>query len=155
MSAIGVDGYSLNDMAWKDRRRHVDIMGYCYPTWVSDYTYRGWEQRTRIVSAFPSATAGTTVLAERSLQGFVGPGAAPSWGVVTGRLVPDTAAPVPGRRASIVLADGTRHEAAVEVRLLSDDRTREIAVALPDDAVAAMEVTVDGQRFVVPADALR
>jgi hypothetical protein len=79
----------------------------------------------------------------------VGPGEAPSLGVVTGDLVP-AAAPAPGRQALLKLADGRQIMAPVSVQLLSDDVTREIAVSVPDgEEVLSAEVEVDGQRWTV------
>jgi hypothetical protein len=147
--ALGVNGWSLSDRAWKNARQLFDIMGYCNGTWVSDYTFRGFEARVRAVSAMVTTQA--LVARTRTLQGFLGPQAtAPAWALVEGPLV--TAATA-GARAAITSTDGRRREAPVEVRLLSDDASRELAVDLPppEGAIAAVEVTVDGRRFIVRA----
>ena len=153
MGALGVDGISLSEGVFYTRRGRFDIMGYCSPTWISDYTWRGLEQRVRAVSAF-SPPAGLA-LAERSLQGFLTPGEAPVWSVALGNLTADAAPPSPTRRARLTLADGRQIDAPVSVQRMSDDRTRELAVNLPADAtVTSVQVDVDGARFDVPATVL-
>jgi hypothetical protein len=150
MGALGVDGISLSEGVFYPRARRFDIMGYCSPTWISDYTWRGFEQRVRAVSAYSQTPVGMA-LAERSLQGFLTPGEAPVWTVVPGNLV-GVGAAAAGRAARIAMADGSAREAAISVQTMSDDRTREIAVDLPAEGeVQAVTVVVDGARFEVPA----
>jgi hypothetical protein len=153
---LGVDGISLSEGVFYPRQMRFDIMGYCSPTWISDYTWKGFEQRVRAVSGF--AMPGGMALVGRSLQGFVGErGEEPSWAVVAGELVAEGAAaenvsiPVGRRWARLTLADGSVREVPASVRVMSDDRTREIAVDVPEDGVVvAVEVFVDGERFEVP-----
>jgi hypothetical protein len=39
-ATIGVWGLDLWEMRWKSPREYFDLMSYCYPRWISDYTYR-------------------------------------------------------------------------------------------------------------------
>jgi hypothetical protein len=53
--SIGVWGYDLVEKKIKDPRYYTDFMGYCYPRWVSDYTYSGifrWIQNTNAQPAY-------------------------------------------------------------------------------------------------------
>jgi hypothetical protein len=160
-TGVGVDGFSLGELAagkdhlpnapgpFKPRAKFKDVMGYCYPTWISDYTWNAFMDRIRIVSEF--TTPGVT-LEQRSLQGFHDRGHAPAWLVVSGALVPPTAPLDPRRFARIELADGSQLTAPVSVsELLSpagpESDHRRIAVTLPDGEVTRVELFVDGERF--------
>jgi hypothetical protein len=143
---IGVNGFSLSEMKLKTVRMHKDLMGYCNVTWVSDYTWKGFAGRVRAVSAFvpPDGTmAYSPPPAGRTLIGYQSPDdAEPRWTVVPGRL-----------------AEGP--DGVAQVRLMSDDRTREITVNLPDKPGATPLRSIDVpmpeggvQRFDLPAPAL-
>ncbi len=45
-AVIGVTGYDLINKAVKGAQTYTDIMGYCDPTWISDYTYKALFDRT-------------------------------------------------------------------------------------------------------------
>jgi hypothetical protein len=156
-TGVGVDGYSIPEKAFKSKGKFKDVMGYCYPTWISDYTWNAFAARTRIVSEFTSPPSSTTMVAAgRSLQGFHSPGHPPRWTVVDGHLVADGPPSSAARRARILGADGSETVGAVSVQPLLGPSgpvaVRELAVALPDEAVARVEVDVDGERFVLTAD---
>jgi hypothetical protein len=156
-TGVGVDGYSIPEAAFKSRLQFKDVMGYCYPTWISDYTWNGFERRARVVSAYPT-TMPFQPLAARSLQGFQAPGTSGRWGVVPGTLVADQ--PVTAQRqARLTLAGGAQQIVPIDVRLLRspagpEPGARQIAVDLPDEELAAVEVLLDGERLVVPPDLL-
>jgi hypothetical protein len=148
-TGVGVNGHSLSEGTLMLATKYKDYMGYCYPTWISDYTWRAFERRVRLVSAFPAAGK-TDPLAERSLQGFAAPAGPPAWGVVTGDLVPPGARATPPRHAEILLDDGRHLTAPVAVQALGDGdhQGREIAVRLPTlGEIARVTVVVDGQRY--------
>jgi hypothetical protein len=127
-----------------------ELMGYCRPRWISDYTWKMLEARVRIISAMSANGAMTTMLETRSLQAYAAVGERPEWGVVSGSLVDEGLRPTAARRARLTLAGGRTVEAAVSVQLLSDDVTRELAVNLPaDQEVLRAEITVDGEIFTV------
>jgi hypothetical protein len=150
MGAIGVNGYSLSTGVLKSKAMFKELMGYCRPRWISDFTWKQLEVRVRLVSAMSAAATETPTamaLEARSLQGFAGAGEAPSFGVVAGRLVADGAAAA--GQARLVLSDGRQTTVPVSVQLLSDDVTREFAVNLPDEAVQSAEIEVAGQRWTV------
>jgi hypothetical protein len=156
-TGVGVDGYSIPEAAFKSRLKWKDVMGYCYPTWISDYTWNGFERRQRVISAFPT-TMPYQMLAARSLQGFQSPGSNGEWGVVPGALVEGGAATAQ-RQARITLASGAQQIAPIDVRLLRspagpEPSARTIAVNLPDEEIAAVEVLIDGERLVVPPETL-
>ena len=158
-TAVGVDGYSLSERSFKPAAMYKDVMGYCYPTWISDYTFDGFAKRVRLVTAFSPAGAtlppatGTSTLSERSLQGFVAlkPGAAPRWSIVDGALVPPLARPDPTRNARILLRDGRVVDTAVQVQPLGDDGgTAEIAATLPPAGdIQRIDLSVDGRSYIL------
>jgi hypothetical protein len=148
--AMGVNGFSLSTMALKSKAMFKELMGYCRPRWISDYTWKMLEARVRIISAMSATGAMTTMLETRSLQAYAAVGERPEWGVVSGSLVDEGLRPTAARRARLTLAGGRTVEAAVSVQLLSDDVTRELAVNLPaDEEVVRAEITVDGETFAV------
>ena len=149
---VGANGFSLSTGALFPRARHKDLMGYCAPTWVSDYTWRAFEKRVRITSGY---SRGNVALVERSLQGFVAPGEAPSWGLVTGRLVAEGTAITSNRRAVVHLRGGGSVVVPVDVRHATAGRSRQVAVALPVEGdFERVEALVDGERFDLSAGAL-
>lgn len=46
---LGVWGYDIYDQQLKDPNQYADVMAYCQPNWVSDYTWRGLRDRIRAV----------------------------------------------------------------------------------------------------------
>jgi hypothetical protein len=48
-ASIGVYGYDLNNKSLLDPDTYTDMMGYCDPTWVSDFTFGKLAQRMRAV----------------------------------------------------------------------------------------------------------
>jgi hypothetical protein len=186
-TGVGVDGYSLGERAlgkahlpnapgpFKSKAKFKDVMGYCYPTWISDYSWNAFMERIRVVNQFdrtsPLLETGALALQEtvsqqprgRSLQGFYQPGHRPEWVVVRGKLVP-AGTPLEARRfARIERRDGTRTTAPLVVALMNspagpESQARTLAINLSDDAnldVASVELFVDGERFTVPAAELR
>jgi hypothetical protein len=168
-TGVGVDGYSLGELAsgrdhlpnapgpFKPKSKFKDVMGYCYPTWISDYTWNGFERRQRVISAYP-ATMPFQPLAVRSLQGFQAPGTRGEWGMVPGLLVEESAVTAQ-RQARITMAGGEQQVVPIDVRLLRspagpEPSARQIAVNLPEDEVTAVEVLLDGERLMVPTAAL-
>jgi hypothetical protein len=157
---VGVNGYSLSESILKVARLHKDLMGYCNVTWVSDYTWKGFERRVRAVSALPAGPAMALQTAEtgpvapprRTLLGFVSPDGTPEWTTVDGALTGDAAV----GNAQVSLAGGPRTTvlSPVSIRTLSDDRTREIAVVLPAGAPQQVSLTIDGRQHTVDLDRL-
>jgi hypothetical protein len=152
----GVDGFSLVNMAFKSKMMWRDLMSYCRPRWISDYVWNKFEERVRIVSAFPSAGAMGQMMAARSLQGFAAPGEQPRWGIVAGKLVDSTALMSPTQYAVLDLTGGRQVMAPVSVEALGeDDPTRAFSVNLTGagfthDEVLSAKVVIDGQTSVVP-----
>jgi hypothetical protein len=152
----GVDGFSLTNMAFKSKAMWRDLMSYCRPRWISDYVWNKFEERVRIVSAFPSANAMGQMMASRSLQGFAAPGEQPRWGIVAGKLVEDTALMSPTQYAVLELTGGRQVMAPVSVEELGeDDPTRAFSINLTGatfthNEVLSAKVVIDGQMSVVP-----
>jgi hypothetical protein len=152
-TGVGVDGYSIPEAAFKSRTRFKDVMGYCYPTWISDYTWNAFAARVRLVSEFTGAGM-TTAREERSLRGYHAPGQSPAWVVVAGDLVAPGTAVTAGRHARLTLRDGSRRTVPVAFQLLRspagpEPGARSVAVNLPaDEEVTQVEVFIDGERLV-------
>jgi hypothetical protein len=52
-ASIGVFGYDVNSKSLLDPGEYTDMMGYCDPTWISDYTFGKLAQRMRAVHDLP------------------------------------------------------------------------------------------------------
>jgi hypothetical protein len=48
--SIGIPGYDLVNKVFEDPSQTGDVMGYCPPTWVSDYTYNAFFTRVQQVN---------------------------------------------------------------------------------------------------------
>ncbi len=61
-AGIGVYGYDVNTKALISPTKYTDMMGYCNPVWVSDYTFGALYTRMNYVATHPSIfyPAGTT-----------------------------------------------------------------------------------------------
>lgn len=152
---MGVNGFALSTLAIKPRTMWKELMGYCRPRWISDFTWKALEARVRIVSAFHGAAGtGAMALTERSLQGYAAPGETPNFGVVPGHLVEAGATATATRRARLTLVDGSTVDVPVSVQLLTDDVTREFAVNLPSADVVSAEITADGQTTTIDVSGL-
>jgi hypothetical protein len=149
--ALPTSGWSFSENALKTKARFKELMGYCRPRWISDFMWKRFEIRVRMVSALPVSEPPVTAFPERSLLGYVAPGERPNWGVVPERLVDASTISMSAQRiARLVMDDGRILYAPVSVNVMSDDVTREIAVNLPPDApTGRAEVTVDGERFTI------
>jgi hypothetical protein len=55
---IGVWGYDLNKKALVNPSKGKDLMGYCQPEWVSDYTYKAFFERMAFVNNAQSRLVG-------------------------------------------------------------------------------------------------
>jgi hypothetical protein len=165
-TGVGVDGYSVGEMVagvphlpnstgpFKSKTKFKDVMGYCYPTWISDYTWNAFAERIRIVSGFPPVTLASSP--RRSLKGFYAPGGKAHWALVPGGGTPQKATITPSRWASIQRADGSRTTVPIELSFrLSpagpEDKARTLTLDIPEGDVARVDVMVDGDRFVVTA----
>jgi hypothetical protein len=75
---IGVQGYDLVNKQFVSASMGKDVMGYCEPEWISDYTYQALLERMQAVNM----VADVHGLRARERFRFlnVAPGAAPSWG---------------------------------------------------------------------------
>jgi hypothetical protein len=135
-------------------------MGYCYPTWISDYTWNGLADRIRLTSDFSMAASPLlTGPRPRSVQGFQTGGRAPVWGIVDGPLLPVNAAVGATRHARLLHGDGRSEVVAVQVDALLSPRgpeadARVLSFNLPDDRLVGIDVTVDGEHWPVRTDAL-
>jgi hypothetical protein len=153
-TGVGVDGYSIPEVAFKSRAKFKDVMGYCYPTWISDYTWNAFAARIRITTAFSSTSPLLTKVPQRSVQGFQTRGRRPQWGIVDGPLV-SVDEPIAGARwARIFGADG--RSTRVPVDLLRspagpEPDARVVAFNVPDGPIAHVEVHVDGARWLIAA----
>jgi hypothetical protein len=145
---VGVSGYALSDGTLKPAPMYKDLMGYCYPTWISDYTFAGFAERVRTVSAFPGAGAVSTA-ASRSLQAFVdtaAPGGA-RFAVVEGAVLAAGVRPTPSQFARIVSGGRVLTTGVADQALGDDGRVHELAVDLPLASVDRIEITAAGQSY--------
>jgi len=68
---LGVQGYSLSEGALKSTKEYRDLMGYCSPRWVSDWTWNRLESEVRLRMAWDA------VAMPRRVNDAVGPNAVP------------------------------------------------------------------------------
>lgn len=52
---IGVPGWDIVNEQWLAPEEHADVMGYCTPDWISDYTYGGLHRRIAAVEGLREA----------------------------------------------------------------------------------------------------
>jgi len=83
---IGVWGYDLIDGSLKNPAKYSDIMSYCEPTWVSDYTFSALFNR--IASLNSKASAYVLGPPTRWRQAWLDVGGELRWGAVVTRTVP-------------------------------------------------------------------
>jgi len=60
--SIGVWGYDARTHTFEDPSEQSDFMGYCWPTWTSDYTWSAIFERTVAVSALASTSREPSLL---------------------------------------------------------------------------------------------
>jgi hypothetical protein len=159
-TGVGVDGYSLGELAtgvmhlpnapgpFKSKTKFKDVMGYCYPTWISDYTWNAFMARIRAVTEFSDTM--TSPLETHSLIGYQTLPGAPQWTEVAGDLVPDGASTE--HHALVTMRDGSSTVVPVVVDHPRSPvgpvaNKRSIALTLPDGEVDEVEVFVDGERY--------
>lgn len=58
-ASIGVWGWDVIDGSHRSPSTYLDIMSYCSPGWVSDYTYDGYHDRMVAVGALASVVPGS------------------------------------------------------------------------------------------------
>lgn len=56
---IGTWGYDILSGGFKDPSRYSDVMGYCDPSWISDYNYTALFERIRFVNSTQADVRGT------------------------------------------------------------------------------------------------
>jgi hypothetical protein len=161
---MGVNGYSLSFNAFKPKMMFRELMSYCRPRWISDYVWKKFETRVRVITGFESmgAAAMTQMMASHSLLGYADPGQETAdFGIVNGSLVDATATLTPTTYARLRLVDGREVMAPVAVSFLNDDEAnvREFAVNL-DGAdygvgdVLETQVVIDGKPSMVPVGSM-
>jgi hypothetical protein len=155
MGQMAVNGFAITEMALKSKTRFRELMGYCRPRWVSDYTWKALETRVRAVSAFANAQPSAMALMGRSIQGYAGPGEVPDWGIVSGKLVDDDMPITADQQARLTFDDGRTMVVPVAITMMTDDETREIAINLPEEGVVtSAEVILGSERYLIPVSSL-
>jgi hypothetical protein len=82
---------------------YKDVMGYCSPVWVSDYTYRGIYDALLAIEAQPAFRARTFGAPERLLVARIGRGGVTSWRA-------DSAGALSGELSQVALLDAAGRE---------------------------------------------
>lgn len=90
-ASIGVWGYDLVDRKLKSPSGHRDIMSYCEPTWVSDYTYGALFQRIAQLNGEAGRIIGEPT---RWREAWLDLDGELRWGRVVERALPPSGEPV-------------------------------------------------------------
>jgi len=123
---IGVWGFDSVNHELLDPQLYGDVMGYCTPDWISDYTYAGIFDRIKYVNGSvaadiraPSATAAHRRVLVDAHGGL-------HWGA---RFIPTTQAAGEARAVTLLAANGTElGNVAGYYRTLSDGRRAFLAL---------------------------
>jgi hypothetical protein len=140
---MGVNGYSLSTNTLKPTSMFRELMSYCRPRWISDYVYKKFEVRARMIqSMIPNTVSTEQQMAQRSLQGWISPGDREiNFGVTYGALVDESATSMtPDRYAILELADGSEVRVPVSVSTLTDDVTKEFAINLQGTGYTDLDI---------------
>lgn len=78
---IGVWGYDSRSGSLQDPSRCADIMSYCDPQWVSDYTYQAFLERIALLNGATSASVITPVGAAQLFRVMLVDDMGPRWGI--------------------------------------------------------------------------
>ncbi|HEY1533935.1 MAG TPA: M66 family metalloprotease [Polyangiaceae bacterium] len=102
---IGVWGFDSLNHLLLDPQVYGDVMGYCSPDWISDFTYRGLFLRIKQVNAEVSGTSAKSLLPRASAyrRVLLRANGALAWG---SRVVRGHAPGGPSRALRLVRADG-------------------------------------------------
>ncbi len=133
---IGVTGYDVLDGSLKSSTQYYDIMGYCDPNWVSDYTFEAFFNRIRTIG--PSAQL-DGVQAQDWMTVLVD-----GDGLHSPRLVTD-AMPVPGADATARMLDADGLELdELDARYLPFDHVPGGMLVFPAPAEGVSVIDVPG-----------
>lgn len=134
---LGAQGYSLSENALKPTSQFRELMGYCSPRWVSDWTWSHLEERVRVMTSY--AAAKVEQGSARLLSGLVTADGQARWAIVPGKV--DA---LPDGPATLHFVD---HDESVSFSYSpsSEGDLAEVRLALPSGALpSSAELTAFG-----------
>ncbi len=135
---LGVYGYDFITNQLKDPDDNRDLMGYCDPTWISDYNYTAMYNRVAFVVPTSPLWSGPRQPWLSLLQ---------TGGTIrfTGQQLLERAPQGPREEAAWILADGNR--VAVDVVVYDLDHVADEIMMAPEPPVEAVQLELRGQRI--------
>jgi hypothetical protein len=134
---LGAQGYSLSENALKPTNQFKELMGYCSPRWVSDWTWSHLEERVRVMTGYGAAKIESG--SARLLSGLVTADGQARWAIVPGKV--DVAA---DGQATLHFADHDEN-ASFSYSPSSQGDLGEVRLALPSGALPrSAELTAFG-----------
>jgi hypothetical protein len=112
--SLGVWGFSARTSLLFDPRRYRDVMGYCAPVWVSDFSYVALFDRLSAVAAEPLALAATSNARATYASILVAPDRVLAWGSTIFRSPPqgqEVLVELLGDRGLVIGRSAGRHHA--------------------------------------------
>lgn len=143
---IMTQGYGITDDALYETGLD-DIMNYCIPQWVSQFTFENWRVRASVVSRFrrprgiDDEIAGVPHYRQETLRGLVSRDGLISWSIATHTVAPSYAA-LPDGGSQVITADGDELEGSVYEAPLSHGASM-IFAPLPAKAEQLDTIEVD------------
>lgn len=134
-STIGTWGYGvLTERLWDPDSDVREVMSYCEPTWVSDFSWRIWHDRIRQVSMRARDGHITNTPPIEVLRGYIRSDGLASWSIAKLTHLPERMQQVPSSLFEVNDRNGGRVSGRVWETPLADTQTRAFLVVLPDTA---------------------
>jgi hypothetical protein len=141
--SIGSWGFDRRSSALQDPERVADIMGYCHPAWVSDFTFQAFFERIAEVNG--AAASQITLAGARPWRVAVVTPSGARWGYPIDDPQPPTGTP---ESAQVVDATGQRI-ALVDVYVVKTSHAGHESVLVPEPDPSWYAIDL-GQRGVLP-----
>lgn len=127
--SVGVWGYDASSNRLIDPAGFSDIMGYCSPSWVSDFTYQGFLEYAALLQSQPEGQALSVATTWKVL--LVSPLGRPRWG----HPITTTEAPSGARETATILDDSGAVVATPTVyrTSIADSGSSLVWVPLPEE----------------------
>jgi hypothetical protein len=142
---IGAWGYDLISKVLYSPLERKDLMGYCKPRWISDYTYQQLAVRSSLINVTSSTRA---LLADTSGPTnwrvlMLGPGGVPRWGLPA-TLAAGEAPPVEGRERAEILDKNGQFITSVEAYRTPVGDAGESTLLVPEPQAGWHSIKVAG-----------
>lgn len=163
IARLGSWGYAILGDALYEPSGYGDIMSYCQPHWVSDYTYEAWAARIQVLSSWPQSKTWHRARPEtriEALSAVTGPDHDPQWDIYPVAVAPfglDTFQSDPSIQVVMHMNDGATTRVPAASVALSEPGYRRIVAPLGTDAehLDSLEVETADHQYTVDVGAAR